>query len=120
MINKSTLLLGFLLIQLSFVRAERLFEGTDYILQQGTRSSGTTVTHFDNNDYMVYTSVNFGPPGTTKGILVNYNKGNNGGKLEIRLGSGTDGELIAEMNPAQVYGGWGADPSTAYVGLLKM
>ena len=93
--------------------------GTDYILQQGTRSSGTTVTYFDNNDYMVYTSANFGPPGTTKGILVNYNKGNEGGKLEIRLGAATDGELIAEMKPARVYGGWGADPDTAYVGLLK-
>ena len=68
---------------------------------------------------MVYSSVDFGPSGTTKGILVNYNKGNEGGKLEIRLGAGTDGELIAEMKPARVYGGWGADPDTAYVGLLK-
>ena len=93
--------------------------GTDYVLQQGTRSSGTTVTFFDNNDYMVYTSVNFGPSGTTKGFLINYNKGNQGGKLEIRLGSSTSGELIAEMTPARVDGGWGAEPSTAYVGLLK-
>ena len=68
---------------------------------------------------MVYSSVDFGPSGTTKGILVNYNKGYQGGKLEIRLGSSTDGELIAEMEPARVYGGQGADPNTAYVGLLK-
>ena len=54
---------------------------------------------------MVYSSVDFGPSGTTKGILVNYNKGYQGGKLEIRLGSSTDGELIAEMEPARVYGG---------------
>ena len=116
---KSILFIGILLIQLGIARAETLFLGTDYVLQQGTRSSGTTVTYFDNNDYMVYTSVNFGPSGTTKGFLINYNKGNQGGKLEIRLGSSTSGELIAEMTPARVDGGWGAEPSTAYVGLLK-
>jgi hypothetical protein len=92
------------------------FYGTEYSYQKGTKSSGTTVTDYDPNDYMVYSSVNFGPSGTTKGLLINFAKNNYGGKVEIRLGSGTNGKIIAEMNPAHS-GGWGKF-MTAHVGLI--
>jgi hypothetical protein len=63
------------------------------------------VGHFDNNDYLTYNSLNFGPSGTTKSIKIRYAKGNNGGKLvELRLG-GPNGELIGEYNPPNT-GGW--------------
>ena len=39
--------------------------------------------------------MNFGEPGMTKGILINFAKGNALGKLEVILG-GTTGTLIAE------------------------
>ena len=39
--------------------------------------------------------MNFGEPGMTKGILINFAKGKALGKLEVILG-GTTGTLIAE------------------------
>ncbi len=92
-------------------------QGTDYSFQIGTLSSGTTVTHFDNNDYLIYTSINFGSAGSTKGFLLNYSKGNDGGELEIRLGAGVSGQLISKIGPAST-GGWDKF-MTAYVGLLS-
>mmetsp|Transcript_614 Transcript_614/g.699 ORF Transcript_614/g.699 Transcript_614/m.699 type:complete len:819 (-) Transcript_614:14-2470(-) len=90
-----------------------MFLGTDYASQQGTKSSGSAITNFDNNDYLTYASANFGPSGTTKGLLFNYAKGNGGGRVEIRLGAGTSGRLIAELHPAQT-AGW-SSYITAYV-----
>ena len=88
--------------------------GTDYAEQYGTQSSGTTITHMDNNDYLSYASVNFGDTGATKGILVNYSKGNDNGRIEVRLGD-TTGTLIANFSPART-GGWDVF-QTAYVDL---
>ena len=90
-------------------------KGTDYVVQQGTHTSGTTVTHFDDNDYLIYPSLNFGSSGTSKGFLLNYSKGNDNGKLEIRKG-GINGQLIAELNPA-MSGNWNTF-ITAHVELL--
>ena len=89
--------------------------GSAFALQKGLQVSGTIVSNWDTNDYATYASVNFGEAGTTKGIKINYAKGNDGGKIEIRLGGTTSGTTIAEFSPAHT-GGWGAY-STAYIGL---
>jgi hypothetical protein len=106
-------LLGKLLTLISNVYSSKLNLGTDYSFQQGTRSTGTTVTYFDNGDYLVYEADFSGNP---KGILLNYSKGNEGGKLEIMLGSGTNGQVIGEISPAKTQGGW-SDFETVYVDL---
>merc|ERR1712183_475155 len=51
----------------------------------------------------------------TKGILINHSKGNDGGRVEVRLG-GTTGRLIAEFSLAHT-NGW-HKYQTAHVGLL--
>jgi hypothetical protein len=66
---------------------------------------------------LFYAAVNFGPAGTTKGILVHHSKGNDGGKLQVRLGKGTEGQLIAEFSPART-SGWDKF-LTAYVELTE-
>jgi hypothetical protein len=48
---------------------------------------------------LTYNSLNFGPSGTTKSVQLRYAKGDNGGKLELRIG-GPTGTLIAEYSPA--------------------
>ncbi len=114
---KLFLVLGTMLTLLTLGAADQLFLGTDYSSQQGIQTSGTTVTHFDNNDYMVYSSVDFGSSGSIRGFLLNYSKGNSGGgELEIRKGSGVDGQVIAKIRPAGT-NGWGTF-RTAHVGLL--
>jgi len=80
------------------------FLGTDYAVQKGTSiasGTNTTVASFDNGNYLTYASANFGPSGSTKGIRINYSKGNTGGKVEVRLGLGTTGRLIGEFRPAK-------------------
>ena len=89
-------------------------DGNAFAFQKGLGVSGTTVNSWHIDDYATYASVNFGEPGTTKGIKVNYAKSNDGGKMEIRLG-GPTGTIIAEFTPAHT-GGW-SKYSTAYIGL---
>ena len=108
-----SLLFGVMFTLLTLASSEQIFLGTDYSAEQGTRSSGTTVTYFDNNDYMIYASLDFG---SIKGFLINYAKANNGGELEIRLGAGTTGQLIANFSPART-NSW-STYQTAHVGLL--
>ena len=78
----------------------------DYAVQSGTRlvHNGAHIGHFDNNDYLTYNSLNFGPSGTTKSVQLRYAKRNNGSKLELRIG-GPTGTLIGEYSPAKT-GGW--------------
>ena len=89
-------------------------EGNAFALRKGLRVSGTTLTHWYQDNYATYASVNFGEPGATKGIKINYSKGNDGGKMEIRLG-GPTGTIIAEFSPPHT-GNWGTY-NTAYIGL---
>jgi len=91
------------------------FIANEYVLQEGTHTSfgKTTVSHFDNGDYLTYTSANFGSAGTTKGIRINYSKATNGGRMEVRLGVGTEGRLIGEFKPAST-GSW-SNYFTAYM-----
>merc|ERR550539_1906038 len=98
--------LGTLLGLLGVAGAKTLFVATDYASQSGTNShSGkTTVGWFDNNDYLTYASANFGPSGTTKAIRINYSKGTHNGRVEVRLGAGTTGQLIGEFKPASTSG----------------
>merc|ERR550539_2094943 len=98
--------LGTLLGLLGVAGAKTLFVATDYASQSGTNShSGkTTVGWFDNNDYLTYASANFGPSGTTKAIRINYSKGTHNGRVEVRLGVGTTGQLIGEFKPASTSG----------------
>ncbi len=112
-----SLFVGTLLTILSVAVGDQLFLGTDYSSQQGTHTSGTSVTHYDNGDYMVYSSVNFGSSGSIKGFLINYAKGNDGGEMEIRKGAGVSGEVIAKISPANTFG-WG-NYITAHVELLS-
>jgi hypothetical protein len=113
MFVKLILILGTILhlccqAQAEEINAERITN------QKGLKVYGTTVGSWDTNDYATYASVNFGEPGTTKGIKISYAKDNYGGKMEIRLG-GTTGTTIAEFSPAHT-GGWSAY-NTAYIGL---
>ena len=82
-------------------------DGDEYSSQNGIQlgNNGETIGHFDNGDHVTYESLNFGPYGTTKSILLSYAKGNRNGRLEIRLG-GLEGELIGEFLPTNT-GGWG-------------
>ncbi len=82
------------------------FYGIDYVLKKGTKigtlDDGTPyISNFHNGNYLTYTSANFGTPGTTKGIKIKYSKGENTGKVEVRLGAGTTGRLIGEFTPAK-------------------
>jgi len=113
MISK-ILLLAVALGNICYLACAEPILGTSYSVQIGTKQSGTTITHFDNNDYVTYPSVNFGEPGTTKGILLEYAKGNDNGRLEIRTG-GPAGDIIAEFSPAKT-GGW-SNYMTAYIGI---
>ena len=78
----------------------------DYDVQSGTDlvNDGAHVGYIDNNDYLTYNSLNFGPSETTKGVQLRYAKNSVGGKLELRIG-GPDGTLIGEFSPATT-GGW--------------
>ncbi len=72
---------------------------------------------FDDGDYVTYSQINFGEAGTTKGILMNYAKGNEGGRVEMRLG-GSTGPIIAEFRPARTGQNWSSTTNiTAYVGI---
>ena len=48
--------------------------------------------------------VDFGSAGYVKGIRINYAKGNNDGRVEVRLGLKSTGKLIGEFKPART--GW--------------
>jgi hypothetical protein len=87
---------------------------SDYSNQLGTTLFSGGVGWYDNNDYLTYTHVNFGPAGTTNGIHIRYAKANNGGNVEVRLG-GPTGTLVGVFNPAYT-GGWDKWVD-AYVGL---
>jgi len=90
-------------------------EAYKYSTQQLTRIEGTGIlAYFDEHDFVTYSKINFGAPGTTKGILVNYSKGSDGGSVEIRLGDAT-GDIIAEFRPAST-GDW-SNYLIAYVGI---
>ncbi len=90
--------------------AERIL-GTSYSSQQGTQYTGTTVTYFDSGDYVTYSSVNFGEPGATKAIVINYSKQGGEGKVEIRLG-GPTGDIIVEFPPAWTGSWYNYSPAT--------
>jgi len=83
-------------------------------VQSGTKlvGNGAYIGYFDNNDYLTYNSLNFGPSGTTKSVQIRYSKGDNGGKLELRIG-GPTGTLIGEYSPAKT-GNWYAF-TTVYI-----
>jgi hypothetical protein len=72
----------------------------DYDVQSGTQVLvNNVIGWFDNNDYLTYNSLNFGPSGTSKRVQLRYSKGStNGGKLELRIG-GPTGTLIGEYSP---------------------
>jgi hypothetical protein len=53
---------------------------------------------------LTYNSLNFGPSETTKIVQLRYAKGDNGGKLELRIG-GPTGTLTAEYSPTMT-GNW--------------
>ena len=76
-----------------------------YSNQKGIMFSGGKVGWFDNNDYITYSSLNFGELGTTYSMKINYAKSGTGGKVEIRL-DGPDGKIIGEYKPANT-GSWG-------------
>ena len=60
---------------------------SEYSDQRGTSLHGpnTSVGWFDKDNYMTYSSVNFGQRGTTSSLDFNYTKGNNGGGIEILM-----------------------------------
>ena len=91
--------------------------GIEYVLQKGTQSSGTIVTHLDNNDYMTYSSMNFGGAGTTHSIRLKYAKGNHAGKLQLKSGNST-GPIIAEFYPLHT-GRW-QNYATTYIGINQV
>ena len=62
-------------------------------------TSGSTVGYFDNNDYLTYNTLNFGPSGTTKSIQISYAKGHSGSHwMELRIDV-SDGRVIGEFPP---------------------
>lgn len=80
--------------------------GTAFSNQSGVKSDNRAITHFDIDDYITYSNLNFGSSGTTKTIKLSYAKGNNSNNslVELRLG-GIDGTLISSFNPKNT-GGW--------------
>ena len=96
-------------------------KGTDYVEQKGTQvATGSNyeglVGWYDAGDYLTYGPVDFGESGETKGIILEYNKGNDGGTMEIRL-DGPNGQVIAEFSPGSTFG-WGWDKiSKAFIGI---
>ena len=81
-------------------------DADEYIDQSGIGmgSNGELIGWFDNGDFITYGSLNFGPSGTTKSLLVSYAKASSGSSMEIRLG-GKDGTLIGELKPSNT-GSW--------------
>ena len=79
-------------------------DGEEYAEQNGVRIVGDKeIGHFDNADNVTYSSLNFGPSGTTKSIILSYSKGTIGGNLEIRLGD-ENGEIIGTFDPSRTAG----------------
>ena len=76
----------------------------------GNNGAGDWVT----DDFLTYSHINFGPPGTTDGICIRYAKGGVGGMIEIREG-GPTGPVLSEFKPARTEGG--SNYIEAYIGL---
>ena len=80
-------------------------EAHEYSNQGGIRFvANNNVGWFDSNDFITYSGIDFGAPGSTGGIRLNYSKGNEGGRIEVRLGDAT-GTILAEFIPTRT-GGW--------------
>ena len=79
--------------------------GADYVLSRGVRSTGTSLTYFSGDDYATYGHVNFGPYGTTKGIIVNYARTSDSGTSDCLS------EADSVIGVQRTYGG--ALPSTS-------
>lgn len=81
---------------------------TEWTDQSGTRNEnnwGSTVGFFDTGDFLTYSNINFETLGYYQSMCFSYAKGNNSGKMEIRLGD-SNGTLIGEIFPWYT-GGWG-------------
>ena len=113
---KKSIFLATLVLIFGVVKAGNTILATEYSSQSGTWIGGEVVKGFSTNDYLVYASINFGQSSTTKGFLINWAKGNEGGKLEIRLGVGTSGQLVGEISPARTKN-WDTY-ETAYVDII--
>lgn len=82
-------------------------QAENYSSQYGTETEqdGTIVTYFDGGDYLNYSGLNFGSPGTTTRILFRYSRNFDiGGVIELRIG-GPTGESIGEVSFPDT-GGW--------------
>ena len=73
---------------------------------QGTKSSSgsTNAGWYGNYDYLTYAAANFGTAGTIDGIRINYAEDNQCGRVGVRLGDGTTGQLIGEFKPTSTQG----------------
>jgi len=80
--------------------------GVNFDEEKGTHPVSTgAVGHFDDDDHLRYDDVDFGPEGTTVGIMLRYSKGNDGGRLELRVDDPASGPLLATLTPVNT-GGW--------------
>jgi hypothetical protein len=78
-----------------------LIEGTEISTNFGVRfDEAKVVEWFDAGDFVTYSQVNFGAPGTAKGLSLRYSKDTDDGKsnMEVRLG-GPTGQLLGEFAP---------------------
>jgi len=76
----------------------------DHYFDQKGICGDDVVACFGTDDYVSYSSINFGPSGTTKTVKVLFAKGNGGGRVELRLGGNT-GTVLGEFKPWNT-GGW--------------
>merc|ERR1712154_246354 len=74
------------------------FSAGDYFASSNNLCGSGFIGCFDNNDFVSYGPVNFGPSGTTKSIRIEFSKGTQTGKLEARLG-GPEGDLLGVFEP---------------------
>ena len=80
----------------------------DYSEQSGTyyRDVRGPIGWFDDGDYLEYSRLDFGLPGTTQSILISYAKSNfnSNAKMEVRI-DGIEGKVIGKFVPPST-GSW--------------
>ncbi len=74
--------------------------GKQFFKKKGLRQNGSLLTHWDNNDFVLYDNVWFGKEGDAAMIRVNFAKGCCWGKIEVRL-DGRQGPIIGTFSPWQ-------------------
>lgn len=73
--------------------------GQEFFKKHGIRKNGSILGYWDSNDFVLFNNVWFGEEGGDVATMrVNFSKGSNRGKIEVRL-DGLEGPIIGTFSP---------------------